>query len=348
MTEKSITLLSVAARSVPAKHQYYRGFKNVVYLTGHIHSIEGATIWIQLTNNLNLLVPVTVPPGIRLPRPFKVREAVKMICQVQSHMEESGEPGLRVYARSFERPNVLELPNKSAFEKVVPERAPEDKDFRPYGSGYRASNACNQVKIAGMVVGISVRKTEVDPGGEVVQSGACTILLRQDTEEENVIPVKYYGKLAETVASYIKPGDMIYAEGKYRVKPVEIEGELVDGKPKVRRVPFIQIMEPSLPTAIDIVYIGGPVDKYPSWMIEMHQRFKRGAKRAERPAKQTPAAPTSTASEASMTTGVTAAKREVDVATLDLESHPLWATLSAEHQQMCRDNPEDRKMILGE
>ncbi|MDT8840336.1 single-stranded DNA-binding protein [Paraburkholderia fungorum] len=345
MSEKSITLLSVAARSVPAKHQYYRGFKNVVYLTGHIHSIEGSTIWLQLTNNLNLLVPVAVPPGIRLPRPFKVREAVKMICQVQPHKEDDGEPGLRVYARSFERPNVLELPNKSAFEKAVPDRAPEDREFRPYGSGYRASNACNQVKIAGMVVGISVRKTEVDPDGAVVQSGACTILLRQDADEENVIPVKYYGKLAETVASYIKPGDMIYADGKYRVKPVEIGGELIDGKPKVRRVPFIQIQEPALPTAIDIVYIGGPADKYPAWMIDMHQRFKRGAKRAERPANGSGAQAAPTAASGGPETKN---RIEADTATVDLESHPLWASLSPEHQKLCREDPEHRKMILGE
>jgi len=339
MSEKSITLLSVAARSVPAKHQYYRGFKNVAYLTGHIHSIEGNTIWLQLTNNLNLRVPVIVPPGIRLPRPFKVHEAIKMICQIQPHKESDGEAGVRVYARSFERPNVLELPNKSAFEKAVPERAREDTEFRPYGSGYRASNACNQVKIAGMVVGISTRKADTGPDGEIAQSGACTILLRQDADDENVIPVKYYGKLAETVASYIKPGDLIYANGKYRVKPIETDQIGDDGKPEVVRIPFIQIEEPALPTAIDIVYLDQTRHRFPEWMTKMHERLARGAKRAA-PAKAK-STPSTSAAPAQAAAGD-------DVAVAELEQHPLWATLSPEHQKLCRESPEHRKMILGE
>jgi len=338
MTDKTVTLLSLNSRRDPQRHQYYRGFKNVAYLTGYVNRIEGNQILLQMTNNFNLLLPVSIPPAVKLPRDVGVREALKMKCQVQAHKNEDGTPGLRVVARSFERPNILELPLQSAFQKVVPVRSFEDREFKPYGAGNRPTDACNQVSLAGMVVGINNRPVVIGEDGEYKQSGRVDLLLRQDDDVDNIIPVRYYGKLAERIATMIKLGEFVTTAGRYRVAPIEVDGsaEHNGGKAVIAKFdPYIHIDTPSHPTEHDIIYLGEN-SNLPKWTIETHERFKLGQqRRAPKP-------------DSAREEGQEAAAGKTDVPEVaDFEKDPRFLRLSPGDQAAARESEEVRAAIFG-
>lgn len=327
-TSNHVTLLSLNSRREPIKHQFYRGFKNVAYLAGYVYEIRANTVFLQMTNNVNLVLPVTVPPGVKMPSNFKKRQAIKMVCQVRSLPNPDGSHGLVMYARSFERPNVLELPLRSAFDKPVPKQASEDTEFKPYGSGFRQTDACNQVHLAGMVVGVNQRSVVINEEGQYVQSAAVDFLLRQDADDNNIVPVRYYGKLAEKIASQVKRGDLILTHGKYRVKPIEtgVTGE--DGKADVIALPYIHIDAPQQPSEFDILYMAEN-QQFPRWMIDLHTKFKLGQRKV----------PTQPA--------VVAQEGESAGAANDYEAHPKWASLTDEQKDAARSSELVRKRLLG-
>ncbi|NEX63381.1 hypothetical protein [Noviherbaspirillum galbum] len=324
-----VTLLSLNSRREPIKHQFYRGFKNVAYLAGYVYEIRANTIYLQMTNNVNLVLPVTVPPGVKMPSNFKKRQAIKMVCQVRSIPNADGSPGLVMYARSFERPNVLELPLRSAFDKAVPKQAHDDVEFKPYGAGYRQTDACNQVHLAGMVVGVNQRSVMINEDGKYVQSAAVDFLLRQDADEANIVPVRYYGKLAEKIASQVRRGDLILTHGKYRVKPIETGATGDDGKAEVVTQPYIHIDAPQQPSEFDILYMAED-QEFPRWMIELHAKFRLSQRKV--PAQPAVVAP---------------AEGAQPVAANDLESHPKWASLTEEEKEAARSSEIARRRLLG-
>ena len=255
-----------------------------------------------------------------------------MVCQVRSYKEADGNFSVRVYARSFERPNVLELPLRSAFDKVVPERAIEDRQFKPYGAGYRQTDACNQVHLAGMVVATNQRSVSISEEGDMIQSAAVDFLLRQDDDENNVVPVRYYGKLADQIASKIRPGELILVSGKYRVKPIEV-GEGENGKADVIARPYIHIDPPQQPTEFEI-FCMAENQHFPKWMIDLHSKFRLGQRRVPKKAEVV-------ASETSVAANSDVASRP------EYEAHPKWDSLSDGDKQACHDSPDARRILLA-
>jgi len=280
-------LLSQDSRRDPQRHQYCAGMKNCAYLAGYVRdrTAHGNSFRIQLTNNENLLLPVLLPPGIRLPEEFRERAPMKSICQIRGGKHPvTGEQIPVVYARSFSRANILELPRKSAFEKRVPPEAPDDASFKPFGSGFRPTDACNQVVLAGYVAGIELRRPSVDGDGKEI-NGRCTILLRQSRHPEEAIPVTMYGKWTEQVVEIVRPGMALFVEGKYRVRPVKYGEAGADGKQPVIAVPYIHVDPPQLPGEDDIIYLR-PGVKEPDWLIELKESFARRRAPAQSSAEQ--------------------------------------------------------------
>ncbi|WP_420213352.1 hypothetical protein ACN8ZM_39720 (plasmid) [Burkholderia aenigmatica] len=273
--------LSLDAQRNPDQHQYFVGFKNVCYLAGYIrrdnpHVVpDGATrrFWLQLTNNENLMVPVDLPPGIDLPKHAREFQGLKCICQLRGFRAEGDEqPRVSVIARGFGRINALEMPPLTAFEKAVPASAPNNTEFKPFGSGYRSNGASNKVEVAGIVSAKRFRH----PTGE--KSAALIMLIRQTANERQDIPVIFYGKLAEKLSEDIRVGAPIYATGRYRVTGIKVTDEINQstGKPYVTGTPIIQIDVPTQPVERDILYIdgirGGRLlwkERTPEWIFQV-------------------------------------------------------------------------------
>ncbi|MBR8043376.1 hypothetical protein KDW40_02195 [Burkholderia cenocepacia] len=279
--------LSTDALRNPDLYQYYQGMKNVCYLAGYVRRENpnvvvpsGTTrqFWLQLTNNENLMLPVTLPTGIELPRRVTDRQGLKVICQVRGWRNEKNEPELRIFARSFSRINALEMPPLTAFEKAVPDSAPETAGFKPFGSGFRNNSASNKVELAGILSGKRYRPPVGDKGA------AIFLLLRQTADPSQDIPLIYYGKLAEKLSEDLPVGAAIFVSGRYRMTNVEPTTDIneVTGKPYVTGTPLIQIDVPSQPVDRDILYIdeinGARVrwtEKTPKWIFEVSNRRPR-------------------------------------------------------------------------
>ncbi|PEH40440.1 hypothetical protein CRM94_17125 [Burkholderia gladioli] len=280
--------LSTDALRNPDLYQYYQGMKNVCYLAGYVrrenpHVVpNGATrqFWLQLTNNENLMLPVTLPTGIELPRRVTDRQGLKCICQVRGWRNEKNEPELRIFARSFSRINALEMPPLTAFEKSVPESAHETPGFKPFGSGFRNNGASNKVELAGILSGKRYRPASGEKGAAIL------MLLRQTADPAQDIPLIYYGKLAEKLSEDIPIGAAIFVTGRYRMTNIEATSDINDvtGKPYVTGTPLIQIEVPAQPVDRDILYIdeinGARVrwtEKTPKWIFEVGNRRPRNA-----------------------------------------------------------------------
>lgn len=280
--------LSIDALRNPDLYQYFQGMKNVCYLAGYVrrenpHVVpDGATrqFWLQMTNNENLMVPVMLPTGVELPKQVRDRQGVKCVCQVRGWRNEKNEPQLRIFARSFNRINALEMPSLAAFEKAVPAGAPETPGFKPFGSGFRNNGASNSVQLAGILSGKRFRPAAGEKGAAIM------MLLRQSADPRQDIPLIYYGKLAEKLAEDIPVGAAIFVQGRYRMTGVAPTDELNPdtSRPYVTGTPLIQIDVPSQPIDRDILYIeqieGGRVrwqEKTPAWIFETGVRRGRQA-----------------------------------------------------------------------
>ncbi|WP_396334151.1 hypothetical protein [Burkholderia anthina] len=292
--------LSLDAQRNPDQHQYFVGFKNVCYLAGYIrrenpHVVPAGTtrrFWLQLTNNENLMLPVDLPPGIELPKHTRDFQGLKCICQVRGYRdEETEEPRVSVIARGFGRINALEMPPLTAFEKAVPASAPDNTEFKPFGSGYRSNGASNKVEIAGIVSAKRFRS----PSGE--KSAALIMLVRQTANERQDIPVIFYGRLAEKLSEDIRVGAPIYATGRYRVTGIrELDKINPDtDKPYVTGTPIIQIDVPTQPVERDILYIdgihGGRLrwkERTPEWIFEVAPKPSTPRRAETRPLEEAP------------------------------------------------------------
>ena len=291
-------LLSLDAQRNPDLHQYFGGMKNILYLAGYVrldtpHVVPHPALrqfWLQATNNENLSLPITLPQGIDLPGRVKDRQGLKVHCNIRGWREDPNDsrtqPELRVFARSFNRVNVLEMPPLTAFQKDVPPEAPEDKAFKPFGSGFHVNGASNYVELAGLVSRKHYRPASANKGAALV------MLIRQTADPRHDIPVIYYGRHAEKI-SEIPMGAPIHVTGRYRLTNVT-PTEHINPETKLARVtgtPMIQIDVPTQPTERDILFIDeirqGRViwkPKTPDWIFEVApKRAGENRPRAEKP-----------------------------------------------------------------
>lgn len=286
---------------IPDRHAFAYGCRNVVYLAGYVYDIEPRRIRLMLTNNKNLLLPVLLTPDTQPPRSFSKHSQIKITCTIRASMLPDGTRAVNVYARGYEVPNILELPLRSAFDKLVPKEAEEITDFKPYGAGYRASASCNEVHVAGFVSGIHLDresqfktdKTEEGGEGSGLVNGKVTLLIRQNEHPEQAIPVTYYGRYASTILDRVKVGSPISVKGYYRVRPVDTGEKDDNGLKLVKIEPYLHVELPQNCERQHIRYIENP-ELWPKWAKEFAEQTSRRSTRAA-PAKK--AAP-ETATEA--------------------------------------------------
>lgn len=268
----NFTILGLRAKHDQARHSYIAGMKNVVYLAGIARSVSDTRFYMQLTNNRNLQLPVYLPSGVRRVDKLKEGAKIKVIGHVIGMGKTpEGRREFAVVAVGFDRPNVLEMPGVDAWNKAVPPKADEDKDTKPFGSGYRVQSAANQVKIAGFVHAMDVREPIYDEESGQTTSPRLLITVRQHEDPDRMFDLTYYGHLASYVAGRIKRGHPYYFEGRYRVRLHETGETSEDGRPIVRQEPYIHIEPPQTPTVEDIMFLGNE-ERTPSWVREILQK----------------------------------------------------------------------------
>ena len=124
-----------------------------------------------------------------------------------------------------------------------------------------------------------------------------TLYLRQDADENNVIPARFIDKKAESIAQKVGYGSLVYVAGEHRVltekiyeqnedgvnkldadgKPVPVLG--ADGRPLARYHSAISIRHPAYPDSKDITFLDS-LDKAPQWFVDMNLEMKARAERS--------------------------------------------------------------------
>lgn len=289
---------------IPERHAFAYGCRNVVYLAGYVYDIEPRRIRLMLTNNKNLLLPVLLTPTTQPPRSFTKHSQIKITATIRGIKLPDGTRTIGIYARGYEVPNILELPLRSAMDKLVPKEAEEITDFKPYGAGYRASASCNEVHVAGLVLGVQLEREsqfkkpegEGEEGNGLV-NGKVTILIRQNENTDQAIPVTYYGRYASTILDRVKVGSPISVKGYYRVRPV-VTGEVdPNGLAIVKIEPYLHV---ELPQNCEKQHIKWIEDAklWPRWAVDFAESTNKRSSRAAPKKATDPAAAESAAAAA--------------------------------------------------
>ncbi len=306
---KSIRPLTIAEKRKPAQFVFHGGFKNVSFQVGEIvelpaggasQSTPGTTTAI-LKKGDKIQFPIRTPQSVPL-----MNGQVNLTCTTMGARNQYGSYEAMLVVRNCERLSsfntslrtINELINADAkiSDEVVPERL---------GKGYVA-RLHNQVSLCGVVVGTRFE------GGD---NPKFHISLRQDANPENIIPLIYEAKNAETQVSRIKYGTLIFVDGEFAYRKVPApqmsdDGQILlnddgtqkiaigeNGEPVNRIHTYIRISPPKEPRMEWDVNFG---DTPPRWLAEMakdmNDRKKRfatnaAAKAAEAASKEDIAVP---------------------------------------------------------
>lgn len=204
-----------------------RGFLNSGFLNGYVHRIDGAILWVMLSNNPDNCLPVVLPlaqmskNNLRKHQPVAIQYTVSGRPTTSAANAFFAEAALR-FAGSIEN---LALPLAAAFRKPQPTTAetitnPDDTKFEPYGSGVRLTGDPNRIFLAGIIAGIrTARFTRYDEaiGADVEVTPFSEVLLRQDDNPTNKIPVRIYRQLHQQIVANAKVGDPVFVEASLKI-----------------------------------------------------------------------------------------------------------------------------------
>ena len=285
---KSIRPLTIAEKRKPAQNVFHGGFKNVSFQVGEIVDLPPTSIE-QSTPGTNTVIlkkgekiqfPIRTPQSVPL-----MRGQVNLTCTTMGARNQYGSYEAMLVVRNCERLSsfntslrtINELINSDS--KIENEAAPDR-----LGKGY-AARLHNQVSLCGVVVGTRFE------GGE---NPKFHISLRQDANPENIIPLIYDAKNAETQVNRIKYGTLIFVDGEFAYRKVPAlqigeDGQILlneDGTQKVqvdadgnvvnRIHTYIRITPPKEPRMEWDVNFG---DTPPRWLTEMAKDMDERKKR---------------------------------------------------------------------
>ena len=261
-----------------------RGFINSGFLNGYVDRIEGAILWVMLSNNPDHCLPVILPltqmkkNNLTKHQPVAIQYTVSGKPTTSAAKSFYAEAALR-FASSIEN---LALPLASAFRKPPAPSATAAVGavpFEPFGSGIRLTGDPNRIFLAGIIAGIrTARYTQYDEavGSNVEITPFSEVLLRQDDNPTNKIPVRIYRQLHQQIVANAKLGDPVFVEAQLKITWVDVldqEGVpimLPSGAKKRTCMTFLQAE--GLLVAQPIHIMGLPdEEKLPSWAQDIRR-----------------------------------------------------------------------------
>lgn len=303
-------MLSSEARKSPQGYRYVGGMLNIAYLTGFVRDPSKTGFRLQQNNNLELAVPIVVPPNTKVPREFA---PVTVMCHVHGLLN-GGNRISELRAIDIKAPSTLSMPTWIAWNSAVPEHAHPDS-FKPFGNNSELKGAiaeqvgdgdadqedivrvilestkghldtrlgdnANVVLLSGIIESAALVR------GNEYQTDHVGILLRQHGDPEKAIPVRLYSRQLQQHLKSVSVGLPVKVNGQARVKLIMADREDGDtSKPEiVGRETYIRCHE--LKTAernVDVLTI-------PAWWNEIKERV---IAKNSRPEALTSGAPSST------------------------------------------------------
>lgn len=274
--------LTLSERKRPAQLTYLGGFKNVSFQIGEIVLPESVS---RNTNNVTALyAKAVVRKGPNVQFPIMVPNALGVLKGMTNTVASViGQKNLYdgfdaiLVARSTERLSSFNSKLRTV-EDLIKTAEVKPVAVEEAARLGKSSNARihNQVMLAGVVVGAHFEDGE---------SPRFHILLRQDANPNNVIPLTYEARNASAMVSRVKYGSLIYVDGEYAFRSLPVYqmddmGNVVldadkkpvvavdpAGKPLKRIHTYIRITSPKDPAEFDTDF-GGTV---PRWVVDIAQ-----------------------------------------------------------------------------
>lgn len=239
---RKIAMLPSNSNESSSSYAYVGGMLNVVYLSGFVRNPHENGFFLQQTNNINHAIPVKVEGKHRK---FREREPITVIAHGYGERNSDGVKTLILKAIKVEVPTLLTMPDELVWNSRLPEGM-ADEEFKPFGekwaeklkladkepdhvseifeaTGGRFDGtlgaSSNNFRCAGFVEGYAMSR---DSKGEVTDD-CLTLLVRQHKDPEMSIPVRLYGRYAQTYFKYLSVGRPVRVDGQVRVsaKPQE-------------------------------------------------------------------------------------------------------------------------------
>jgi len=279
--------LTYAERRKPAQQTYVGGFKNVSFQIGSIEmptgaeknandSTAGVTKCI-LHKSDKVRFPIFVPHSMSV-----LKGVQNTVASVMGRKNIDGTYDAILVARSSERLSSFNSRLRTVLDLLEDGAEGEDKDNPGtirLGKGVNAK-VHNQVMLCGVIVGAYYEDGD---------HPAFHILLRQDNNPNNVIPLIYPHRNASQLQKTIRYGAFTYVDGEYAYRNVPVpllgpdktiqkdkDGKVIyekdeEGNVKKRVQTYIRIDSPRDPAEFDTRFGG----THPQWLTELAEEVRR-------------------------------------------------------------------------
>lgn len=226
--------------AVDQRYRYVNGMRNIAWLVGFLRKRDDQ-YFIQQNNNVEQMLPITVPSGFTLPSEFTPVEAA---CHIYGERQDDEQ---RCILKVFEvtRPSIRSMPPLSTWlrgkgshddfrpfmsngeiqrelvEKVEQSEGATDHEkalaewFRFSGNRLdsRLGENANKVFLAGFVGATRF----VNPN-EHQNHGYGEIYLHQHREPERAVPIRLYNQAALNILKSLRKGHPVAFQGQIRMK----------------------------------------------------------------------------------------------------------------------------------
>lgn len=263
-------MLTVAQKQKPFGKGTANGpFKNVAIQVGVIErkpTDPANQFWLKPRIDARSGLPFHLPKGVQLP---EAGTLVKVIGSVTSIRDQYGQYHPAIIARSFERPNILDgkprtltsIYNVPVIGSTVEDNgqavAIKTQDEANNQAWRGRAGAENTIELAGIVVKHERRPGILDEKGQYARYPSLIIYLRQDSNPDILIPVRYTSGSEGNInlaAENTPWSALIHVRGEHRVSRipallVDEDGKLVperneDGSVKMQNgQPVFQVLK---------------------------------------------------------------------------------------------------------
>ncbi len=294
----AIRPLTLNERRQPATRTFHGGFKNVSFQIGTVEMPSGSEIntndttanyiKAKLRKDGKVQFPVMIPKSI-----FINKGPSNTVASVIGMKNSHGGYDAVLVARSNERLSSFNSPLRTVEDLVkldTKEEAAESDNRLGKGANARVHN---QVMLCGVIVGARFEDGDYP---------RFHMLMRQDANPNNVIPLVYEARNASALLSHIKYGQLATVPGEYYYRSVPVyqqdsEGRVMmgadnrpipvleeNGSPKTRITTYIRCGVPRDPSEFDTDF--GPTP--PKWLVQMADEIVANRER-DRQARETAA-----------------------------------------------------------
>jgi hypothetical protein len=238
-------MLSIEQTRSKQQYAYRNGMSNVAWIAGILRHPSKTSGFIQQTNNLNQMIHFRCEPDVVIPDSYSDGQPIKVIARML-HRRVGNIPSVELEVKRFDLPSIQDMPPRKAWEQAqragVPMDASAPTQLRDEKlEGWKVQDTGNMAHLAGFVSAYNFEPSKV-PGG-----GCVVILLRQTKDQDDVLPVRCYGKDSASLARKLEVGMPLYFEGRISVlikntgEPANEEGILPTHKYQYLRVRMLNV-----------------------------------------------------------------------------------------------------------